>query len=75
MEHGSDLVYECRLIHENSYPQRPEKYEEIEVDGIKIDYYDPKNKLIHEIKKSDKMEAAQEWQVKYYILPIVTTWN
>jgi len=67
MEHNSDLVYEGKLIHETSYPQRSEKYEEIEIDGIKIDYYDSKNKVIHEVKKSDKMEPAHEWQVKYYI--------
>ncbi|PKP08595.1 MAG: CRISPR-associated protein Cas4 [Bacteroidetes bacterium HGW-Bacteroidetes-4] len=67
MEHTSDLVYEGRLIHENSYPQRSSKYEEIEIGGIKIDYYDAKNRVIHEIKKSDKKEEAHEWQLKYYI--------
>lgn len=67
MEHTSDLVYEGKLIHEVSYPQRSEKYEEIEFDGIKVDYYDAKNKVIHEIKKSDKVESAHEWQLKYYI--------
>ena len=30
MEHTSDLVYDGKLIHENSYPQRSSKYEEIE---------------------------------------------
>ncbi|HPR33798.1 MAG TPA: CRISPR-associated protein Cas4 [Prolixibacteraceae bacterium] len=67
MENNSDLVYEGRLIHETSYERRSEKYEEIEIDGIKIDYYDPKNKVVHEIKKSDKKEEAHEWQVKYYL--------
>ena len=67
MEHTSDLVYEGRLIHENTYPRRSERYQEIEMDGIKIDYYDAKNKVIHEIKKSDKMEQAHEWQLKYYL--------
>lgn len=67
MEHISDLVYEGKLIHEESYPQRPERYEELEVDGIKLDFYDARNKVIHEIKKSDKIETAHEWQVKYYI--------
>jgi CRISPR-associated exonuclease Cas4 len=66
-EHTSDLVLEGKLIHENSYPQRTDKYEELEIDGCKIDYYDTKNKVIHEIKKSDKVEIAHEWQVKYYI--------
>lgn len=43
------------------------KYEEVEIDGIKVDYYDTGNKIIHEIKKSDKIERAHEWQLKYYI--------
>lgn len=66
-EHTSDLVFEGKLIHEDSYPQRSVKYEEIELDGIKVDYYDTKNKVIHEIKKSNKIEKAHEWQVKYYL--------
>jgi CRISPR-associated exonuclease Cas4 len=67
MEHSSDLVYDGKLIHENSYPQRPERYEELEIEGCKIDFYDSKNKIVHEIKKSDKVEVAHEWQLKYYI--------
>lgn len=67
MEHTSDLVYEGKLIHETTYPQRSERYEELEIEGIKIDFYDARNKVIHEIKKSDKIEVAHEWQLKYYI--------
>ena len=67
MEHTSDLVYEGKLIHEESYPQRSSKYEEVELDGIKVDFYDAKNKVIHEIKKSNKIERAHEWQLKYYL--------
>lgn len=67
MEHTSDTVYEGKLIGETTYPQRAEKYTEIEIGGSKIDFYDAKNKVIHEIKKSDKTEDAHEWQVKYYI--------
>lgn len=67
LEHTSDLVFEGKLIHEDSYPQRSAKYEEIELDGIKVDFYDAKNKVIHEIKKSNKVEIAHEWQLKYYL--------
>jgi len=67
MEHTSDLVYEGNLIHETSYPQRTTKFREIEIDGVKVDFYDPKEKVIHEIKKSDKHEEAHEWQLKYYL--------
>ena len=44
MEHNSDLVYEGKLIHEDSYPQRSVKYEEVAIDGIKVDYYDARKK-------------------------------
>ena len=37
------------------------------MDGIKVDYYDTLHKVIHEIKKSDKIEVAHEWQLKYYM--------
>lgn len=67
MESTSDTVYEGKLIHESSYPQRSERYEEVEIDGVKVDYFDAKRKVIHEIKKSDKVEQAHEWQLKYYI--------
>ena len=66
-EQTSDLVYDGKLIHEESYPLRSAKYEEIEIDGIKVDYYDTKNKVIHEIKRSNKIEQAHEWQLKYYM--------
>ncbi len=67
MEHSSDMVYDGKLIHEGSYPQRPERYEEISIEGVKVDYFDANRRVIHEIKRSDKIEKAHEWQVKYYI--------
>ena len=67
MEHTNDTVYDGKLIHEGSYPQRTERYEEISIEGIKVDYFDAKRRVIHEIKRSDKVEKAHEWQVKYYI--------
>jgi CRISPR-associated exonuclease Cas4 len=67
MEHTSEVVAEGKLIGETTYPERAEKYTEIEVDGIKIDFYDAKNKVVHEVKKSNKVEHAHIAQVKYYI--------
>lgn len=76
MEHTSDVVYEGKLIGETTYPQRAEKYTEVALscslgDGCegtgKIDFYDAKNRVVHEIKKSNKAEIAHEWQVKFYI--------
>lgn len=75
MEHTSNTVADGKLLHETSYPQRAEKGTEIELSansqGLslsgKIDFYDSKQKVIHEIKRSDKAEDAHEWQVKFYI--------
>ncbi len=67
MEHTSDIVSEGKLIGENTYTERAAKYTELELEGVKIDYFDTRNKVVHEIKKSDKMEAAHEAQVKYYL--------
>jgi CRISPR-associated exonuclease Cas4 len=67
MEHTSEAVAEGKLIGETSYPERAEKFTEIEVDGIKIDFFDARNKVIHEVKKSNSVEQMHIAQVKYYI--------
>ena len=64
MEKNSDAVYLGKLIHETSY-EREKK--EIDIDDtIKIDFID-KERVIHEVKKSDKVEEPHIWQLKYYI--------
>jgi len=67
MEHTSEVVSEGKLIGETSYADRASRFTEIEIDGVKIDFYDAKRKVIHEVKKSSKMEEAHVAQVKYYI--------
>jgi len=75
MEHTSEAVADGKLLHETSYPQRAERYTEIELSVPfeqhilkgKIDFYDARNKIIHETKRSDKLETAHEWQSKFYI--------
>lgn len=67
MEHTSEKVADGKLAADTSYLQRPDKYVEMEIEGSKIDFYDPRNKVVHEIKRTSSMETAHEWQVKYYI--------
>ncbi|WP_209329337.1 CRISPR-associated protein Cas4 [Lunatimonas salinarum] len=67
MEHTSDIVAEGKLISETTFLDRTRKYTELAIDGVKIDFYDAKNKVIHEVKKSDKIEHAHIAQVKYYM--------
>ncbi|NLN34012.1 MAG: Dna2/Cas4 domain-containing protein [Flavobacteriaceae bacterium] len=67
MEHNSEIVAEGKLIAETTYLDRARKYTELAVDGVKIDFYDAKNKVVHEVKKSDKVEQAHKAQVMYYL--------
>jgi len=67
MEQTSDTVYDGKLLHESTYPQRAKKYQEIELEGIKIDFFDPSANTIHEIKRSKSIESAHRLQLKYYI--------
>ncbi|HLG30216.1 MAG TPA: Dna2/Cas4 domain-containing protein, partial [Candidatus Brocadiales bacterium] len=64
MERESDAVLIGKLLHEASY-QRQTK--EIVIDDtIKIDFLDGKG-VIHEVKKSDKLEKPHEYQLLYYL--------
>jgi CRISPR-associated exonuclease Cas4 len=67
METGFELVELGNLVQEESYQQRSEKYEQIELGPIKIDFFDKKNRIIHEVKKSSKFHETHIWQLKYYI--------
>lgn len=75
MEHTSDLVKDGKLIEEESYQQRSERYAQIELsaeyEGViltgKIDYFDTRDLVVHETKRSNKVEAAHLWQVKFYL--------
>ncbi|MEA5138172.1 CRISPR-associated protein Cas4 [Arcicella rigui] len=82
MEHTSDIVSEGKLIGEETYPQRAEKNQELEIlyelpsqDGegagvrlsAKIDFFDARTGIVHETKKSAAKEKAHVAQVKFYL--------
>jgi CRISPR-associated exonuclease Cas4 len=87
MEHTSEVVAEGKLIGEESYPQRADKNQEVEVfaelpsqaeDGLgqsndsvslsaKIDFFDAKNGVVYETKKSAAKEWAHVAQVQFYL--------
>lgn len=67
MEHESELVAMGKFIDETTYTQRAEKWKALAIEGIKIDHFDPKNKVVREIKKSQKKEAVHIAQLKYYL--------
>lgn len=64
MEHNSELVEMGKLVDENSYGRERKSIlidEMINIDFMK-DW-----KIIHEVKKSRKLDIAGKWQLKYYI--------
>lgn len=64
MESSNEDVELGKLIDENSY-SKDEKH--INIDNvINIDFIKSDN-VLHEIKKSNKIEKASIWQVKYYL--------
>ncbi|MCL6524843.1 MAG: CRISPR-associated protein Cas4 [Thermoflavifilum sp.] len=65
MEQNSDDVAMGKLIAQLSYNRQKK---EIEIDQtIVIDWIDTYNKIVHEVKKSDSLEEAHIWQLKYYL--------
>lgn len=75
MEHTSDTVADGKLLHETSYADRNAKHSELSIEAKfndillfgKIDFYDAKQKMLHETKRGNKVEEAHTWQVKFYL--------
>lgn len=67
MEQRSQLVAEGKFIGEHAYAQRAQRWREIQVEGIKLDHYDPQQGIVREVKKSAHREAAHVAQLKYYL--------
>ena len=68
-EQDSDTVYLGKLIHETSYDR---ERKEIKIDHLKLDFFDIRDGILHEIKKSDSFEHAHEWQVLFYLYYLKT---
>jgi len=67
MEHSSELVAAGKLLGETTYQKRANKWQELQIENIKIDHYDAVNGIIREVKKSNKRDEAHIAQLKYYL--------
>lgn len=67
MEDNSPAVAVGKHIDRTSYRRRASKWRQLSFDGIKIDHFDPRERLVRETKKSSKLEHVHVAQVKYYI--------
>lgn len=64
MESNSELVSIGKLVDETSYNR--EKKNILIDESISIDFLKDW-KIVHEVKKSRKMDEASKWQLKYYM--------
>ena len=71
MEQDSALVAEGKFIHETTYTKRADKYKELDFGYVKIDHYDGQNKVIHEVKKSNKLEFVMFSVVRGIGSPVI----
>ena len=55
------MVYKEKLIGETTYKKRAAKYTELNLGIAKIDFYNPQEKVVHEVKKSNKIKQAHQW--------------
>jgi CRISPR-associated exonuclease Cas4 len=67
LEKFSDLVLQGKMLEEYAYSRRRKKFQGLALARIKIDYFDPKNKTVREIKRSPAFEHAHIWQLKFYL--------
>lgn len=65
MEHSSDTVALGKMVHRDSY-RRARK--EVRIGSINIDFVKRGDEIVlHEVKKSRKMEASHRYQLLYYL--------
>ena len=68
MEHTSEDVNIGTMISKTTYERQPHEIHISNLeDDIVLDFFDKKRKVIHEVKKTKKMEELHIWQLKYYI--------
>lgn len=64
MEHASDTVALGKLLHEGSYKRE----KELKLERISLDFVKKRGIIvIHEVKKSRKLEKAHIYQLLYYL--------
>ncbi|MBN2535754.1 MAG: CRISPR-associated protein Cas4 [Spirochaetales bacterium] len=52
------------FIHDTYYNRNKK---EIQIGPVKIDFFDNNYEVVHEVKKTSKLEQAALWQLKYYL--------
>ncbi len=67
LEDNSADVALGKLLEKEAYRRRAGRWRQLSLGKLKIDHYDPKERVVREVKKSAKLEHAHVAQVKYYL--------
>ena len=73
MEDNSTAVHLGKLVEEGCYRRRASRWQEVSLGRVKIDHYDPRLRLVREVKKSPKLEYVHIAQVQYYLYVLELT--
>ena len=66
-EDNSAAVGAGKLLGRQSYQRRAARWRELDLGFLRIDHFDPRRKLVREVKYSPKLEHAHLAQVQYYL--------
>jgi len=75
MEKFNSDVHIDKIIEEKSFKRRSNKNKNVQMDNIKVDYIDVKNKIIYETKKSSKHIYSAIWQMKFYLYSLKSNYK
>ncbi|MCX7607528.1 MAG: CRISPR-associated protein Cas4 [Bacteroidia bacterium] len=67
MEPFSELVADGKLLSEKAYAYRAKRLRQIQIGRIKVDLYDPKRRLVYEIKRAPRLLSAHRMQLLFYL--------
>lgn len=66
-EDNSQSVGEGKLLEQQAYARRASRWRSLDLGTVKIDHFDPEQRLVREVKNSPKLEHAHIAQVQYYL--------
>ena len=67
LEDNSTDVAAGLLLERTSYQRRARKYRQVDLGHVKVDHFDPRERVVREMKKSPKLMATHVAQLKYYL--------
>lgn len=72
MEPFSEEVADGKLLSDTAYTHHNPRWRQLQIGRIKIDAYDPKRRLVYEVKRAPRLVKAHRRQVEFYLYVLET---